>query len=59
MKARRSIADPATKAPAAPMTGDRRRALGLSSSPGMDTAIGAAFWGAFLALFLAFVGVIF
>jgi hypothetical protein len=40
------------------MTEERRRMLGISSSPALDLAIGLAFWGAFAALVLAYLGAI-
>lgn len=42
----------------APMTEDRRKALGLSKQPGRDTTIGIAFWAGFAALVLHYVGII-
>jgi hypothetical protein len=40
------------------MTEERRRMLGISNSPGRNLAIGLAFWGAFAALVLAYLGAI-
>ncbi len=40
------------------MTEERRRMLGISNSPGRNLAIGLAFWGAFGALVLAYLGAI-
>ena len=42
----------------APMTEERRKALGLSKHPAWDTAIGLAFWGGFAVLALHYLGII-
>ena len=58
---RRAAKGPATvprKVPAPAMTEERRRMLGISKSPGQAFTIGFAFWGAFGALFLGYLGII-